>query len=60
VPVRRISTTAGRTTTTEILDVTHQMFADSNFAVPAGFTKQDMPGMNGNMMGGARGGRAGR
>jgi hypothetical protein len=58
IPVRSTSTVAGRTVTTEMVDVSRQTFPDSIFAVPAGYTRQDMPGMNG-MMGG-RGGRAGR
>jgi hypothetical protein len=47
VPVRRVATVAGRETVTEITDVTRQTFADATFAVPAGFTKEDFPGLAG-------------
>jgi len=51
VPVRRTFTVAGRQTTTELAEVTRQNFADTLFAVPAGFQKEDLPGIAG------RGGR---
>jgi hypothetical protein len=42
VPVKRVFTAAGKESTTELTDVSHQTFADSLFVVPAGFQKQDM------------------
>jgi hypothetical protein len=51
VPVRRISTVAGRETTTELQEVTRQTFPDSLFELPAGFQKEDFPA------GAGRGGR---
>jgi hypothetical protein len=44
VPVRRKLTVAGRETTTEVTDVTHQTFTDAMFAVPDGFKKEDLLG----------------
>jgi hypothetical protein len=43
LPVRSISTTGGRTVTSEITDVSRQTFPDSVFAVPAGFQKEASP-----------------
>src|SRR5206468_2059975 len=40
VPIRRTLSIGGRETVTEITDISHQTFADSLFAVPAGFQKQ--------------------
>jgi hypothetical protein len=42
VPVRSVMTVAGQQVTGEVTDVSRQTFADSLFAVPAGFEKQDM------------------
>jgi len=46
-PVRTVMTIQGQTTTTEVVEAGRQTFADSLFAVPAGFTKQDMTGLMG-------------
>jgi hypothetical protein len=43
-PVRTVLNVAGRTVTTEVVEVSRQTFSDSSFAVPAGFTKQDING----------------
>jgi hypothetical protein len=43
VPVRRVMTVAGIQMVTEVSAVSRQTFADSAFAVPAGFTKQESP-----------------
>jgi hypothetical protein len=51
VPVRSVNTVAGRQIVSELKEVTRQNFADSTFAVPEGFQKQQMPTMPG------RGGR---
>ena len=51
VPVRSVNTVGGRQVVTELKEATRQNFADSTFAVPTGFQKQQMPGMP------ARGGR---
>jgi hypothetical protein len=44
VPVRSVNGIGGRQTVVELKDVTRQTFADSTFAVPTGFQKQQMPG----------------
>lgn len=44
VPVRSVTTIGGQPTTIELKDVTRQNFADSTFALPEGFQKQQMPG----------------
>ena len=44
IPVRRMFTVGQQQTTTVLTDVTHQTFADSTYAVPAGFEKQAGPG----------------
>ena len=41
IPVRNVSTVAGKQTTTEITEVKRQAFPDSVFQAPAGFQKQD-------------------
>ena len=43
VPVRRVTTLAGRQITTELTSVTRQTFPDSSFAIPDGFTKTTSP-----------------
>jgi hypothetical protein len=43
VPVRRVTTIAGRQTITELTSVARQTFPDSAFTVPAGFTKAASP-----------------
>ena len=48
-PVRSTSTVAGVQTVSELTDIVHQALPDANFAVPAGYTKQDFPGMNAGM-----------
>ena len=50
LPVRSVNSIGGREVTTELTDVSRQTFADSLFAVPAGFQKEDMM-----MMGRGRG-----
>ena len=47
VPVRQITTVAGRQTISEITEVSRQSFPDSAFQVPAGYQKTDMMGMGG-------------
>ena len=47
VPVRQITTIAGRQTTTEITEVSRQSFPDSAFQVPAGYQKTEMLGGRG-------------
>jgi len=44
VPVRRIYSIGQQQTVSEITEVSRQTFADSIFAVPAGFQKRAMPG----------------
>ena len=46
-PVKTVITVQGQTTTTEVVEAGRQTFADSLFAVPAGYTKQDMTGLMG-------------
>jgi hypothetical protein len=46
-PVKTVVIVEGRTVTTEVIEVGRQTFADSLFAVPAGFTKQDIMGAMG-------------
>jgi hypothetical protein len=43
-PVRSTVTAAGRTMTSEVVEASRQTFADSLFVVPAGYTRQSMPG----------------
>jgi hypothetical protein len=43
VPVRRVTTIAGRQITTELTSVARQTFPDSAFAIPDGFTKTTSP-----------------
>jgi hypothetical protein len=43
VPVRSVTSIAGREIVTELTDVKRQTFADTDFQVPAGFTRQAMP-----------------
>jgi hypothetical protein len=43
VPVRRVTTIAGRQMITELTSVARQTFPDSAFAVPSGFTKTASP-----------------
>lgn len=43
LPVRSISTSNGRTMTSEITDVSRQTFPDSVFVAPAGFQKEASP-----------------
>ena len=46
-PVRTVMTLQGQTMTTEVVEAGRRTFADSLFAVPAGFTKQEMTGLMG-------------
>jgi len=48
-PIRRISTTMGRTTTTEVTEAGRANIPDAVFALPAGLTRQESPmaGMGG-------------
>jgi hypothetical protein len=46
-PVKSSSTAGGRTTTTEVTDVSRQTFQDSIFAAPAGFQKETFPMLGG-------------
>ena len=41
-PVRTVLMTPGGTVTTEVIEASRQTFSDSSFAVPAGFTKQNI------------------
>jgi hypothetical protein len=43
VPVRRTIVAGPQRTTTEVVEVSRQTFADDLFTVPAGFTRQAMP-----------------
>jgi hypothetical protein len=48
LPVRTVSFRNGAPSSTmEVTDVSRQNFPDALFAVPAGFTKREMPGMRG-------------
>ena len=47
IPVKTIMMFQGQTITTEVIEAGRQTFPDSLFAVPAGFTKQDMTGLLG-------------
>jgi hypothetical protein len=48
LPVRMVSFSKGApSSVTEMTEVGRQNFADSVFAVPAGYTKREMPGMRG-------------
>jgi hypothetical protein len=54
-PVKTVMTMAGHTGTMEVIAVERQTFSDSLFAVPAGFTKQDITGaMGGRWVGPGR------
>jgi hypothetical protein len=55
VSVWRKSTVAGVETITEFTDVKREAFADAMFAVPAGFKKEDFPGIGGDGRGRGRG-----
>jgi hypothetical protein len=44
VPVRRVFTIGGQPAITEILEISRREFADSTFAVPEGFQKQEFLG----------------
>jgi hypothetical protein len=46
-PVKTVMVIQGQTMTTEVIEAGRQTFADSLFAVPAGFTKQDVTGLMG-------------
>jgi Domain of unknown function (DUF4412) len=46
-PVKSSSTFGGRTTTSEVTDVSRKTFEESVFAAPAGFQKESFPGMAG-------------
>jgi hypothetical protein len=46
-PVKTVMMVQGRTVTMEVIEVGRQTFSDSLFAVPAGFTKQDIMGAMG-------------
>jgi hypothetical protein len=43
IPVRSIVTAGQRQITTEVTEVTRKSFASDSYAVPAGFTKQELP-----------------
>jgi len=48
IPVRSVTFKGGTPqSTTEVTDVSRQNFPDELFAVPAGYTKREMPGMRG-------------
>jgi hypothetical protein len=46
-PVRTIMLVPGQSATTEVIEAARQTFPDSLFAVPAGFTKQDVAALMG-------------
>jgi hypothetical protein len=46
-PVKTVMMVPGGTVTTEVIEAGRQTFSDSSFAVPAGFTKQDISGAMG-------------
>ena len=46
-PVKSVATLAGVNVTSELVEANRQTFPDSLFAVPAGFTRQDMMGGRG-------------
>ena len=48
-PVKTVMMFQGQTTTTEVIEAGRQTFPDSLFVVPAGFTKQDGPGLGGGI-----------
>lgn len=48
-PVRTVMMLPGQTTTTEVVEAVRQTFPDSLFAVPDGFTKQDLTAMLGGL-----------
>jgi hypothetical protein len=43
IPVRTIVTFGQRQTTTEVTEVTHKTFSNEDYAVPAGYQKQELP-----------------
>jgi hypothetical protein len=47
IPVRHVTTTAGRQTAMEITEVSRQSFPDATFTVPSDFQKQDFMGGRG-------------
>lgn len=47
IPVRNVVTVGSTQITTEVTDVSRRTFSDESYAVPAGFTKQDLPGLGG-------------
>lgn len=47
LPVKSSSTFGGRTTTSEVTDVSRQTFPESMFAAPAGFQKETFPALGG-------------
>jgi hypothetical protein len=49
VPVKTVLMVQGNTVTTEVIEAGRQTFPDSLFAVPAGFTKQDVMGLMGGI-----------
>lgn len=51
-PVKTVLMVQGNTVTTEVIEAGRQMFPDSVFAVPAGFTRQDLMGAMGGRGGG--------
>jgi hypothetical protein len=51
IPVRSIVSFGQTQITTEVTDVTRKAFSDESYAVPAGFTKQDLPGPPGGRRG---------
>jgi len=55
VPVRRVTTIAGREIVTELTSVARQTFPDASFAVPDGFTKTAAPFEAGRGRGRGRG-----
>jgi len=44
IPVRSIVSVGANQITTEVTEVARKVFAEDSYAVPAGFTKQDLPG----------------
>jgi Domain of unknown function (DUF4412) len=46
-PVKTVMIVPGATVTTEVVEAGRQTFSDSSFAVPTGFTKQDITGAMG-------------
>lgn len=52
-PVKTVMMVQGHTVTMEVIELGRQTFSDSSFAVPAGFTKQDIMGAMGGRGSGA-------